>query len=67
MLKMAEKISCKTVEKHRAGIYQRKLGKLENVRKFLLENVLLKKVLLESVLRKMQSWKMSKIVCWKIS
>ena len=66
MLKMAEKISWKTIEKYWAGIYHRKLGKLENVRNFLLENVLLKKVLLENVLRKMQSWKMSEIECWKM-
>ena len=67
MLKMAEKISWKTIEKYLAGIYHRKLGKLENVRNFLLENVLLKIVVLENVLRKMQSWKMSEIECWKMS
>ena len=34
MLKMAKKISWKTIEKCFAGIYQREIGKLENVRNF---------------------------------
>ena len=67
MLKMAEKISWKTIEKYFAGIYQREIGKLENVRNFLLENVLRKIGKLEIVLAKLGSWKMSETESWKLS
>ena len=49
MLKMTEKISWKTIEKYLAGIHQREIRKLENVRNFLLENVLRKIGKLENV------------------
>ena len=35
--------------------------------KFFVGKCPIKKVLLENVLRKMQSWKMSEIECWKMS
>ena len=67
MLKMAEKISWKTIEKYFAGIYQREIGKLEFLRNFLLENVLRKIGKLEIVLAKLGSWKMSETESWKLS
>ena len=67
MLKMAEKISWKTIEKYFAGIYHREIGKLENVQNFLLENVLRKIGTLDFDPANFGSWKMSETESFKLS